>query len=263
MGNGVSVEEAVNETGEDISSQHELIEKINEMFTLIRTQFEDDMKAIKDSVVIMKSENLLFQHTKRNDIAEVVKLVTGQVEGMANSPSPKSKAPEEFTDLALKALILSSNGLALSGMAKLVGTLLPSLGTTAETSMAQSTDMRLIDGNLFLYNAAFAYKFELKQNFKTTTMVAIGYFTNIFQSPRFVDNFVQLRKGLGVLKSYNENERAYHNLQKYNNETMAEMMKAKGEQLAELKDTYKLHSKLLVQAKHAMNGTEAPPFELD
>ena len=120
-----------------------------------------------------------------------------------------------------------------------------------------------LHGNLFLYDACFAYKFELKSNSQTTTMIAIGYFTSIFQSPRFVDSFVELRKGLGVLKSYNKNERAYHILQKCTNEVLAKMMKAKGDKLAELKDRNKLHTKLLVQAKHAMDGTEAPPFVLD
>lgn len=203
MGNSPSTAEIVQDTVDDVKAQRDLIKEIDALFEQLRSRFDDDFKKIGNGVVLFKHESFNFKYTRADEIAGIVDSVTDGL--LALKPQVKDAKSLDVTTMtngALQVLIDGSIGTTIDQLTELFAMIGPSLGQRSGTSYEWSTDMRLLNSNMFLYNAAFVYKFADTRWFKSKEIVAIGYFSYIFQSNAFVDNFEGLKKSLERLDEF-------------------------------------------------------------
>lgn len=200
---GKPTKEIVEETIADIGAQNELIKAINELYDKLKERFDEDSKKINDSVIVFKHENFSFTYTRNDDIAGIVDTACEGLEKLKPAiKNATSLNPDTYSNGKLQAMISGNIGSALDQLTGLFSLIGPHLGQRTGTSYEWSTDMRLMSDNMFLYNAAFVYKFKNDQWFHKTDIVAVGYFSYIFQSNAFSTNFESLKKGLFRLDEF-------------------------------------------------------------
>jgi hypothetical protein len=254
MGSNQSVQESVAETTSNVEAQGALIEAINELYNKLTARFDSDFAKMDDAIVLFKHENFKFEYKSADQVAGIVDSVADGLEALKPKiPEAKSLDVSKYSNQAIQTLLDTNIGKALDQLTGLFVMIAPQLGGRTGTTYEWSTDMRLLDSNLFLYNAAFLYKFENKAWFSSKSVVAVGYFSYIFQSNAFADNFLELSRKLFLLDEFDIKKLQLIKAETKINE-MIEECAAKGD--FESMSKFDVYQKIITTKRKALLGEE-------
>eukprot|EP01130_Rhizamoeba_saxonica_P001800 TRINITY_DN11648_c0_g1_i1.p1 TRINITY_DN11648_c0_g1~~TRINITY_DN11648_c0_g1_i1.p1 ORF type:complete len:259 (-),score=38.94 TRINITY_DN11648_c0_g1_i1:29-805(-) len=258
MGSGgsKSVSDVVEKTSVAVDKSQDLIDEISGLFEKLESRSQEDLKQMGTSIMVFKHSFFNFTYASKDNLAgfsdwlgDVINGFKPQIENAA------SLANGEISSETLQGLLNTHIGEGLEMLFNLFTQILPEVGARSASNYTWSSDLRLLDGNFFLYNGAFIYDISSKSFFKSESLRCVGFFTIIVQSNSMVEQLLELRQKLFALNSFDHNVDRYNFLRAKLEQFQNDALDASDSELDRITKRIELVEKSLANLSQFLHGT--------